>query len=341
MNTGKIRKDSAWGQVLNGTSHSDFDITYATIYKHLPSKPATVCSELNLVLIGADHFIVAIPHLSIIGRVQDPGPDLSLAQTWFKDCLANHLECCHKDISVHPSRLLHIVPLREHSILRLIESSEYLEVPTYIALSYCWGDSHQLRTTKDNVAQHRIGIEFSALPKTFQDAITVTQYLEFEYLWIDSLCIIQDMPEDWEYECSRMAGIYANAVLTIAAADAANSSVGFLHNYDAPKPLSCQLPYHESGDLAKHENEYIIVEHIPYRPSYSPDKPSRLSQRGWTLQEGLLSNRVLNFRTGRLEWDCRKFTRTDDCHYPYNRMGGIYNDGLYPYQTGWVLLRWR
>ena len=67
---------------------------------------------------------------------------------------------------------------------------------------------------------HTNGIQFTSLPRSFQDAVTVTRILGANLLWIDSLCIVQNSYEDWEQECPRMASIYANALVTIAAADA-------------------------------------------------------------------------------------------------------------------------
>lgn len=64
------------------------------------------------------------------------------------------------------------------------------------------------------------------LPQTFQDAIAVTHNLTIRYLWVDSLCIIQDDPQDWQRESSRMASIYGNAYLVFSATHAAQESQG-------------------------------------------------------------------------------------------------------------------
>jgi hypothetical protein len=45
----------------------------------------------------------------------------------------------------------------------------------------------------------------------------VCRWLGVQYLWIESLCIIQDDENDWEEEASRMDAIYENAFFTIAA----------------------------------------------------------------------------------------------------------------------------
>src|SRR5438034_1924444 len=65
-----------------------------------------------------------------------------------------------------------------------------------------------------------------ALPKTFQDAVLLTRALGVRYLWIDSLCIIQDDEKDWKRENPKMGEVYQYATITIAAAHARDSSEG-------------------------------------------------------------------------------------------------------------------
>ncbi|KAJ5802154.1 uncharacterized protein N7503_004604 [Penicillium pulvis] len=55
------------------------------------------------------------------------------------------------------------------------------------------------------------------LPQTFQDAIQLTRRLGIRYLWIDSLCIIQDSHEDWLDQSAVMGGVYQYSYLNIAA----------------------------------------------------------------------------------------------------------------------------
>jgi hypothetical protein len=66
------------------------------------------------------------------------------------------------------------------------------ETANYIALSHCWGTDQNLTTERATVPERLQGIRFDILPKTFQDAISITRILGIEYIWIDSLCIIQD-----------------------------------------------------------------------------------------------------------------------------------------------------
>lgn len=69
-------------------------------------------------------------------------------------------------------------------------------------------------------------LNWSLMPKTFQHAIIVARELAIRYVWIDSLCIIQDDLKDWETESSKVKTVYAGAYLTVAALAAANDHVG-------------------------------------------------------------------------------------------------------------------
>jgi Heterokaryon incompatibility protein (HET) len=72
---------------------------------------------------------------------------------------------------------------------------------------------------------HKGGITWDKLPRTFQDAISFTRRLKIRYLWIDSLYIFQDDNKDWQRQASRMPSIYENSYVTLAAM-ASDSSNG-------------------------------------------------------------------------------------------------------------------
>jgi len=165
-------------------------------------------------------------------------------------------------------------------------------------------------------------IPWDALPKTFQDAIEVTRRLGISYLWIDSLCIIQDSKDDWAREASKMADIYRNAYVTVAATGAKDSTVGlFLDSPRQPgvllkgsssegKPYSIQF---YAGADPGHSDEPSVVDRIIQHPTKDADRARRsdtfrLLTRGWVFQERLLSPRFLQFGQDELLWDCREAT---------------------------------
>ncbi|EMD68557.1 hypothetical protein COCSADRAFT_134413, partial [Bipolaris sorokiniana ND90Pr] len=111
--------------------------------------------------------------------------------------------------------------------VKLVETKDG-QTGCYVALSHCWGnpENHPLKTTKENYTERLAGIPLEELPKTFRDAVKITKHIGVKYLWIDSLCIIQDDIEDWKQEAAKMGAVYEYARLTIAAADARDSTEG-------------------------------------------------------------------------------------------------------------------
>jgi hypothetical protein len=77
-------------------------------------------------------------------------------------------------------------------------------------LSYCWGvkDRPNIATTKENLDLRRSsGFRWDDVPKTLQDAITISRALEIDYLWIDMICIVQDDNDNWSEQAAEMADI--------------------------------------------------------------------------------------------------------------------------------------
>lgn len=168
----------------------------------------------------------------VLPKPEDP-MHFALLRSWLSWC--NNCHDCNehnpKSITAMPTRLLYVGDLILDSLrLHCPKKNDRIR---YIALSHCWGelsDDHkrQFCTTDDNINARLKEFSFSKLPKTFQDAVQVTRQLGIDYLWIDSLCIIQWNKEDWQRESRRMEDVFASAYCTIAAATAVNSNAGFL-----------------------------------------------------------------------------------------------------------------
>lgn len=167
----------------------------------------------------------------------DPGcrASLSLIASWLSECLSKH-EWCLKVSTTStpfvPDRLLYIAP---GSNIRL--STDHLPNVSYLALSYCWGLPTIFSTTTENIRAHQENISWSSLPRTFQQAIDVTRFLGYEYIWIDSLCIIQHDPDDFAQQSGQMGDIYAHATAVISADAAQNVNTGFLHRRERPTTI--------------------------------------------------------------------------------------------------------
>ncbi|KAM7210056.1 hypothetical protein V8F06_014562 [Rhypophila decipiens] len=147
---------------------------------------------------------------------QDPKEYVSLVSGWLDTCLHSHPACPKNTAVPLPSRLLDVQIGQDDRAggdsIRLVSTSGL--TGSYTALSHCWGGPIDVRTTKHNIASHQAGVQFSNLPRNFQDAVTVTRAIGLRYLWID---VIQDDKTDWEVESGNMANVYHQAYFLIGA----------------------------------------------------------------------------------------------------------------------------
>jgi hypothetical protein len=242
--------------------------------------------------------------------VPDPDSDACFIQlrSWLSICQKEHSLCqAHEKSRFElPKRLINI---RAPKCIRLCETSS-LSAPdiSYATLSHCWGDPSSYSPCviqTHSLDEHLTCILWDKIPKTFRDAIIVTRRLGLKFLWIDSLCIIQDDLDNWAEESAKMSRIYANAVLTIAASAAENATQGFLglrHSQEEIIKLSPEnmTPIHIRKDL--HSN-------VPVTFSYTK---ILLNTRGWVFQERLLSRRILYFEREETICECRS-AHTCEC----------------------------
>lgn len=136
---------------------------------------------------------------------------------------------------------------------------------------------HPLCTTKSTLSGHIDKIPWVTLPKTFRDAIEVTRNIGIKYIWIDSLCIVQDDEEDWERESSTMASVYERCYLNISATDSNDSHGGCFLN----QPQIQQLEFPYSSSNCDSAGSFFLLDDFSTRSlGFSP-----LNKRGWVLQE--------------------------------------------------------
>lgn len=222
---------------------------------------------------------------------------------WLRDCVENHSDCPRSSISTLPTRVLYVDPDSNKLRLDITDAKR----GNYVALSHCWGSIMPLKLTASTLNLYASGISMETLPKTFQDAVIIAKNLCIDYIWIDSLCILQDSPGDWASESCRMADVYTNALVTIAADQSADCTGGIFaeraeeHAKSLPiQVASCSCSYCTIFARWRRRRFYPFAnqaaDHFPAR--------SGLHSRGWTLQERLLSTRMLHFTPTELVWEC-------------------------------------
>lgn len=221
-------------------------------------------------------------------------PTLRLATRWLSDCSSGHGNCSSplRDDKFHPTRLIRIEGQGEGVKIRLHVPGKSTTKLKYATLSHCWGRlgaNNHLRLLQAYKTTWQSGIANSMLPKNFFQAIQLAAYLEFEYIWIDSLCIIQDDLADWQAEAPKMKLIYANSACNLAATDASDSSQGLFFPRN-PRTLAPE-PFESKNGRMYLLNDTDIHNH----PLYA---------RAWVMQELLLAPRTLHCGRGQLSWSC-------------------------------------
>ena len=221
---------------------------------------------------------------------------ITVISRWLDQCDDRH-ECFPRDINFLPTRLID-VGFENSPTVRLVCGTSGLAKGTkYIALSHRWGDAHQktLKTKKQNVkGLTEWIIPFGALPRTFQDAVKVTRSLGHNFLWIDSICIIQDDDDDWRDESQRMEAVFSSAYCVIAASCSSGTDDGFLKPRSERQAISMKD--------ARSRISYYVCEAVD---DFTKDvEANELNSRGWVLQERALARRTIHFTGRQTYWEC-------------------------------------
>ncbi|KAI0182637.1 heterokaryon incompatibility protein-domain-containing protein, partial [Xylaria flabelliformis] len=234
-------------------------------------------------------------------------------------CLYNpeHVHCrmgADDEKPLLPSRVLDVGLLNDNdtALKLVILPGQRAE---YAALSYCWGGKQNFETRSDTLDSNMKSIAYDLLPLTIQDAVRFTRALRIRYLWVDSLCILQDSQEDKDKEIKKMADIYSKSTVTICAAAATSSKDGFLRQSqtEVHDSLTVALP------LMVHDNKKSKTEVVYLRPSISEptwlrgnDRIWPTDRRAWTFQETYLSPRIISIFDIGYQWECLTFSFNEE-----------------------------
>ncbi|KAK4446338.1 het domain-containing protein [Podospora aff. communis PSN243] len=251
----------------------------------------------------------------------DSDAALDKAKEWIEECLRpdDAWECgsdedsettqahefCNSPANpLLPSRVVDVG--LDTGVVRLVETKG--QSGLYICLSHCWGKAQIITTTGSTLADRLTSIPLDLLSNTFRDAVLFTRRLGIRYIWIDSLCIIQDSRLDWEIESAKMSDIYSNAHLTIAATHAHSGLGGMFHGTPdihitgttpAGEPYMLyfreRIDHHLEAIPVPGDTGHATIDHYP------------LLTRGWVYQERMLSTRVLHFGYHELWFECRSY----------------------------------
>ncbi len=172
------------------------------------------------------------PHKSLCSRFIKDQIDFTMVQNWISICKTRHIKCAGSHPDLGQGTITDLVA--EIPSLRMIDVIDSCVIPAphncnYVALSYVWGKVDPLtilRSLKSNTAELEIpgalaqSIHYSKIPLTIRDAMIVVKEIGMRYLWVDSLCIVQDDfgPGGSKMQAiAKMGLVYGAAALTIMA----------------------------------------------------------------------------------------------------------------------------
>jgi hypothetical protein len=233
--------------------------------------------------------------------------DIPRVCLWPKCCDENHHGSCHslsEWATIEPAPSIILIDVDHYHLVQVSQPKKYA------ALSYVWGKLPDiLETTKNNFSllQQVDALTSkhwgSRLPSTVRDAIYFTKLMGERYLWVDRLCIVQDDYEHKEEQLGIMSSIYANSYFTIVAADGDDANYGLRG--------VC------TSSSSRSYNPSILHFSLECSMMPAPEFETQFNvkewhKRGWTYQERTLSNRNVVFFQGKVFWECRKATWTED-----------------------------
>jgi hypothetical protein len=230
------------------------------------------------------------------GRYVGAQVDMDIIRAWLHHCENSHGKDCKPSLRY---------PFQPTFLIDVVDSC-LVNAPSecrYIALSYVWGTGAVFKHLQENSTSLRSPGVLNSLPipMTIRDAMTVVHAIKERYLWVDSICIIQNNLQMQQTEISRMGSIYSNALFTIIGASGDNANSGLPGVRHGTREQLQRVVKLASGE---------VLSGIDFRPGSIDD--TIWGKRAWTFQERVLSTRVLIFADTQVFWSCRRSLHSEE-----------------------------
>ncbi|MCJ1393979.1 hypothetical protein MMC18_006856 [Xylographa bjoerkii] len=297
----------------------------------------------------------------------------ALVRSWAQECEKSHRKC-QKIFGINghrktgavwfPDRLIHITCMEStetanlgHLMIRItariVLKSNSVDFPpdkaatgiTYLSLSHCWGTPPDPSAplggrvgavlTTSNLSAWQTDLPLDDLPLAFRQAIMVSASLGFEYMWIDSLCILQDNLEDWKSQSAVMGDFYKFAWLNVAALSTTSDYEGFINDSrDARVEFGFQAPFASvlgrGLEKKNSDGQECVLLRGRAKLSWgftdgSGASIAPLFNRAWVYQERCLARRKLGFTKNCLYWTCDEHSQGE---HPEWTVVGFDSSGL-------------
>ncbi|KAJ2991518.1 hypothetical protein NUW58_g2485 [Xylaria curta] len=257
------------------------------------------------------------------GRCRPLLLDLRWVRRWMDICKTTHGTTCERaDIgSKNTLERVRFVDIKQKCVVTL--EGVRLSERQYVALSYVWGGPQRLKLERRNTNELAKpgALATKILPQTIADSILLTEMLGFQHLWIDALCIVQDDDFDKKVQIEGMSQIYGFAFLTIVAASASSVEDGLPGLRSGSRSCKQQevmviSPAKDDAGLNINSGLSLMTTLNPLlNPSEHYLERTHWNSRGWTMQERVMSRRVLVFLEEQVYWVCREATFCEESYF--------------------------
>jgi hypothetical protein len=195
----------------------------------------------------------------------------------------------------------------------------------HFAFSHCWGCAGSFKLTSDNYLESLQKVDYADLSKNMRHATKIVLRLGGNYIWIDSVCIIQDSTEDFDGEITKMGSVYSGAYCTIASTGSPSGDDGCFHERNSLSLRPCEIGVSSPQELlpgaiyARRDDIFAFERGVDKAP---------LNKRAWCLQERLLSRRILHFGAEMIYWEChqRAASELNPNGYTYKSLTGDFEE---------------
>jgi serine/threonine protein kinase len=234
---------------------------------------------------------------------KQPCDSVAHAKLWLAECSHDH-EACRQQLNsakALPTRLVDIRPdnVADGSV-RIVDSAQLdseCGSIDYVSLGYSWGQEEPvLATNRLKAMQSELSRDL--LPRALNEAISAAERMGYRYIWVDSLCVLQDSEEDKERECLATADVYRNSALTIVLDQLQRS---MYREGTIPKDRSRKEDGTNDPCRTPSGTNSLLIDHaaIDFQtPGFGWDT------RAWALQERFLSPRHLHLGEQQMYWEC-------------------------------------
>ncbi|KAK1993918.1 heterokaryon incompatibility protein [Colletotrichum falcatum] len=232
---------------------------------------------------------------------------------WYNTCTSGHGERCDR-----PAYFGHLPKPKLGILIDVVDSCLVTAPhdPSYLALSYVWGNVDMPKTFTTNLHQlQRLGaLKSINLPRTIRHAMHLTTLLGERYIWVDSLCVVQDDGDFLNSHLRQMASIFAYAQAVIIPIDGKNAESGIRGLKGTP----AEEARHLEQDRIRFGDRSLLVRNSMGQCQYYGDghREAVYLNRGWTFQEYLFARRRICFENNSVWFECCKSAMYEDHSSP-------------------------